>query len=1274
MARLATRPARRAHVRLRSICFFIAVAFTVTAAFAPRHALASCNSLSSSDLFLDPTTIPPGAIGAHYTEDSLNAGGSMSFSLPPSLIVGIKIRPGQMIDSTNTYVPNVDYSACLDPVSGANNATFVKAGVYIVKIIRASGPDEWHVVGVGTQALGACFMEGIPREFAVPIPPKGYVGTDVCAPAYFPVQGCEASLAALVGDVTVDAAGGPVDVVFVEHGGEGEFTVNALDKVSLSPPEAANLALFCSLKGKIRSLRLLSCSSAHGDAGEDFIEVLSARLGGIRVTGYTGRIFTWLGAGGIRHWSCGGTPVTRRSSMLLERLNTRSASMGFPLGAARIAVAPSATTSWFFYPNACADIAAGTWVERANPQADSLNTYAPGGTVPYATVDHTWGASPSSWILSPGNGLPSIDPCSPAKNLGSDLQFFGGDPATKQTIPGAWSSVVSCVFPLPAATASCVAMWDEFADMPHGAGYVSYGEYRVKRGLIWSDWRNMSGSGSARVGIPLAWNTDGYEVAEAAGSDAVQFRYTLRCIPFLATDQVNCQAVPLGIVFDNFFLKVTSGIPAPSFYIHSGSLAQSTFVDGTMAGLNCVPAVGAPCWPGIRGTGLGPPVGINDNVNSPLGDSLIVVIRSGRGLDGTAINWNLGYDKTVAAGLALVWANPAYVPGLLGAPNMPMVVYRLFDPTTKTWSPPDSSALYPDDVTPVGGALVVVDSKFRWDWPPPDKVAAGAALPGGFTIKGVGAYAGLSFLPRGTRLQYYFRAVDTNGALSYQFSSDQLAREVVDPFPLPGSALKSPDIVEFDVLPGVYAPGAAGTLLAGKTNTPVLNLDAAYTAWSFGYDAMTRALGALGVRADRYRLLQGLGEGANIGGHELTGQRIERPSNYFPNWSEYAIRDSLVTWYRILLLPTHKNGDWPSVDEQDASLIKQWWDAETGTDGGDRCIFGTGDDLFNTLLNPSPVSNAIPKTSQADLATTVFGVGTAAGAWVGSESISNPVVDDRFSAPVSGPGLAAAGSYSYALQGGCPGPERFDALTKSVAAGAVHAATYPVSGGQTDNAVVANLAERDAITDHDRNKALGQGFSLQMLRVPGTEMRNVEATAQILYKFLTSCRGRRTVTDTSTCWPCPTSVNKFGNWASASSSPEPVGSFHGAAQVDPFQTALYGPLYPIQDATKVLTAVGGEPSPPASNRLVGNYPNPFNPETIIRFTSAWSGRVDVRIFDVTGRLVQSIAKSVVHGVNEVRWNGTTTSGGSCASGVYFVRMKFPDGTESGSSLKITIVR
>ncbi len=271
----------------------LVLVFAVLWVLAPRNALASCDPISNTSLFLDPATIPPGQIGhvspgdslnVLYTQDSLNTGGSISFSTGPSQIVAIKIAPPQMIDTTDTYRPNIDYNACLDPFTGANNVTFQKAGPYIVRVVRASGPDEWHIIGVGTQVLGACFMAGgPPAQFVFPIPPKGYVGADVClGAAYFPVQACYASLALLVADVTADAAGGPVDMVFLDHGGDGEFTVNAIDKVSQSPADAPNFAQFCTLKGEVKSLRLLSCSAAHGVEGEDFIEREGLHMGARR--------------------------------------------------------------------------------------------------------------------------------------------------------------------------------------------------------------------------------------------------------------------------------------------------------------------------------------------------------------------------------------------------------------------------------------------------------------------------------------------------------------------------------------------------------------------------------------------------------------------------------------------------------------------------------------------------------------------------------------------------------------------------------------------------------------------------------------------------------------------------------------------------------------------------------------------------------------------------------------------------------------------------------
>jgi hypothetical protein len=340
-------------------------------------------------------------------------------------------------------------------------------------------------------------------------------------------------------------------------------------------------------------------------------------------------------------------------------------------------------------------------------------------------------------------------------------------------------------------------------------------------------------------------------------------------------------------------------------------------------------------------------------------------------------------------------------------------------------------------------------------------------------------------------------------------------------------------------------------------------------------------------------------------------------------------------------------------DDADARLIKQWWDTSTpGTSGGDRCLFTSGDDYFNTLLTAS----GLPNANQVLLANTVYGVASITNAWNGNTSVALPLIKDLFADPAAGPALGS-GSFTYFIDGGCPAPNRFDALTKVGSVEARNIATFPTFASVTNVAGVAHMTEKDGIGDHDRNKALGYGFSIQFIRQGGENL--VDTRAQVLYKFLTSCRGPRTTADTAACWPCPTDANKYGNWSTLTG----------------FNTGAHGPLYPLQDATKVLAAVDGPiAGAPAINRLDRNFPNPFNPSTAIRFSAARAGRVDVRIFDVAGRLVQTITKNATQGVNEVRWNGQSSEGRNLASGVYFVKVKYPDGSESLNGLKIAIVR
>ena len=851
----------------------------------------------------------------------------------------------------------------------------------------------------------------------------------------------------------------------------------------------------------------------------------------------------------------------------------------------------------------------------------------------------------SLWQLVSGNLLPTPDICTP-KNTSTDLIFEGGNAATFHTVPNQYNSVVTCSFPIPAGTANVVAQWDEYLDLPRNQGYVQQSEYRIYKGGSWDNWQDTDAGGGVRTGAIQAWVSDGADLAAATQADSVQIRYIMQCINFFAADHQNCGDVSYGILYDNLRLEIVTGVSAPIFGVFVGAVAQSMFVDGTMGGPTCSAAqiTGGQCWPGVRGSNIASGA-VHDNFNSPLGDSITVAVVTGLRTKGKGINWHHGFDKSVNFGLTIAHTNPNFV----AAFDKPRIIFRIFDPASKTWSPFDSSELDVNGVGVSAGDTTLIDSEYRVNWPPRDKV--GTSLPGGFSVNGKTLYSQLNFMPRGSRVQYYWKGVDIAGGTSYQFSSDALGRETEDLPTLPGSSIVAPDIITFSVLPGAYAAGAGGTQLAGRTTTPLLDLDGSYSRWSFGGHGTTQALRALGVRADRYRTLQGFEEGGHIGGHEFAGTRAGRLSNYFPNMDEYGIKDSLAVWYRIMIESSHTATS-PVDEDADARVIAQWWATPTpGTDGGDRCIFGSGDDFFSALLTVS----GVPHPDENGLPANVFGVSAAGNSWNGNSSVPLPLIKDLFADPAAGPALGT-GTYTYLVDGSCPGPNKFDALTKSGGGESSNSATFPTFASVTNVAGVANSAERDVLNDHDRSKALGYGFSLQFIRQGGENL--IDTRAQVLYKFLTSCRGPRATADTASCWPCPTDANKYGNWATLGG----------------FSTSTYGPLYPLQDASKVLSAVDVAGAPPVSNTLGRNFPNPFNPSTVIRYSAARDGRADVRIFDVAGRLVQTIRQDAKRGVNEVRWNGTSHDGRNLASGVYFVKVKYADGSESLNGLKIAIVR
>ena len=82
---------------------------------------------------------------------------------------------------------------------------------------------------------------------------------------------------------------------------------------------------------------------------------------------------------------------------------------------------------------------------------------------------------------------------------------------------------------------------------------------------------------------------------------------------------------------------------------------------------------------------------------------------------------------------------------------------------------------------------------------------------------------------------------------------------------------------------------------------------------------------------------------------------------------------------------------------------------------------------------------------------------------------------------------------------------------------------------------------------------------------------------------------------------------------------------------------------------------------PKATSLSQNFPNPFNPVTRVAFSLKKKGKVSLRVYDVSGRLIRVLIDEVREaGSYEVVWDGANNEGRRTASGIYFCRMETDD--------------
>ena len=107
-----------------------------------------------------------------------------------------------------------------------------------------------------------------------------------------------------------------------------------------------------------------------------------------------------------------------------------------------------------------------------------------------------------------------------------------------------------------------------------------------------------------------------------------------------------------------------------------------------------------------------------------------------------------------------------------------------------------------------------------------------------------------------------------------------------------------------------------------------------------------------------------------------------------------------------------------------------------------------------------------------------------------------------------------------------------------------------------------------------------------------------------------------------------------------------VTQYNTATQVTP---RMLSDFNPVANDDEVYT--------PFAIQLIGNYPNPFNPETTIRFRMEKAAPAEVTIYSEKGQVVKTFNSIATAGINSIVWDGKDSNGNSVSSGVYLFRLK-----------------
>ncbi|MBT6146651.1 MAG: T9SS type A sorting domain-containing protein, partial [Gemmatimonadetes bacterium] len=96
----------------------------------------------------------------------------------------------------------------------------------------------------------------------------------------------------------------------------------------------------------------------------------------------------------------------------------------------------------------------------------------------------------------------------------------------------------------------------------------------------------------------------------------------------------------------------------------------------------------------------------------------------------------------------------------------------------------------------------------------------------------------------------------------------------------------------------------------------------------------------------------------------------------------------------------------------------------------------------------------------------------------------------------------------------------------------------------------------------------------------------------------------------------------------------------------------------VAAATAILEASAETPD---AFDLSDAYPNPFNPETTIRFQLPTAEQFKITVYNENGQAVRTLAdQQLGPGTFDITWDGTDDSGRQVASGMYMYLIEGPN--------------